>query len=234
MNCKYCNKLCKNNNSLAQHQIRCKENPNAISFVTTNLVDHVNKIRSGEKKGENHFTKSKRLGLPIPIVSEETRKKIGDRNKNIIWTKEKRENHSKSMIKATINNPESYSSKNVCGRTKLIGVENSYGESTFVNGGWEKLFIDYLNLLKIKWTNKISESIFYMWEGKERRYYPDFYLPEFDIYVEVKGYERERDREKWKSVDPKRLIYIKKNEINKIKKGIYDIIYVINSLNNFK
>ena len=28
--CKYCNKLCKNKNSLVQHEIRCKENPNRI------------------------------------------------------------------------------------------------------------------------------------------------------------------------------------------------------------
>ena len=28
--CKYCGKECKNKNSLAQHEIRCKENPNKI------------------------------------------------------------------------------------------------------------------------------------------------------------------------------------------------------------
>ena len=26
--CRYCGKLCKNKNSLAQHEIRCKNNPN--------------------------------------------------------------------------------------------------------------------------------------------------------------------------------------------------------------
>ena len=30
MNCKYCNKECKNQNSLTQHQIRCKDNPSRI------------------------------------------------------------------------------------------------------------------------------------------------------------------------------------------------------------
>ena len=30
MNCKYCGRECKNNNSLTQHEIRCKENPNHI------------------------------------------------------------------------------------------------------------------------------------------------------------------------------------------------------------
>ena len=38
LNCKYCGKECKNKNSLVQHEIRCKENPNKIesSFVKFN------------------------------------------------------------------------------------------------------------------------------------------------------------------------------------------------------
>lgn len=32
-NCKYCNKECKNKNSLVQHEIRCKLNPNKIQVV---------------------------------------------------------------------------------------------------------------------------------------------------------------------------------------------------------
>lgn len=30
MKCKYCDKECKNKNSLAQHECRCKDNPNRI------------------------------------------------------------------------------------------------------------------------------------------------------------------------------------------------------------
>ena len=35
--CKYCGKVCKNKNSLVQHEIRCKENPNRI----VNCGNHV-------------------------------------------------------------------------------------------------------------------------------------------------------------------------------------------------
>lgn len=42
------------------------------------------------KKGGNQFTKAKQLGLPPPVITEETRKKLSD---------------------ATKNNPKSYSSK---------------------------------------------------------------------------------------------------------------------------
>ena len=38
--CQYCNKQCKNHNSLKQHEIRCKENPNHInsSFIEYNKI----------------------------------------------------------------------------------------------------------------------------------------------------------------------------------------------------
>lgn len=32
LNCIFCSKLCKNKNSLAQHELRCKENPNRVNF----------------------------------------------------------------------------------------------------------------------------------------------------------------------------------------------------------
>lgn len=49
MDCKYCNKSCKNKNSLAQHEIRCKENPNKIE-VKSNFISYNEKVRSGEIK----------------------------------------------------------------------------------------------------------------------------------------------------------------------------------------
>ena len=34
--CKYCGKVCKNKNSLVQHEIRCKENPNRKYCIAWN------------------------------------------------------------------------------------------------------------------------------------------------------------------------------------------------------
>ena len=76
----------------------------------------------------------------------------------------------------------------------------------------------------IKWTNIIDEELLYFWEKRERRYYPDFYLPEYDKYIEVKGYERERDLKKWNIEELKnRLIILKINEVNLIKENRYNI-----------
>ena len=68
--CKYCGKICKNKNSLAQHEIRCKENPNKIDlgYLTNRDYSQVNFNPS------NQFIKAKQLGLSIPKMSDETMK----------------------------------------------------------------------------------------------------------------------------------------------------------------
>lgn len=44
--CKYCGKICKNKNSLTQHEIRCKENPEHIICYGNkgNMPKHINRF----------------------------------------------------------------------------------------------------------------------------------------------------------------------------------------------
>jgi hypothetical protein len=221
MKCEYCKRECKNLNSLTQHKIRCKENPNRI-LVKSNFIEYNKKLRDNGVKQLNHFSKAKLLGLESPIMSKETREKISKSNKGKKLTDESKERISKGMARAIKENPDSYSRNNVCGRTKLMETLDSLGIPTKVNGGWEFLVSRYLDSRNIRWINKITEEFIYFWEGKERRYYPDFYLIDYGIYLEVKGYERERDLLKWETIKD-RLIVIKKKEIDLIKKDLYDI-----------
>ncbi len=225
--CKYCNRYCKNKISLSQHEIHCIKNDNKIS---SNFLIYNQKVKNKSivKINTNQFTKAKNNNQK-PIVSQTTKNKIGEASKKQKWSKERRLNHSRSMIQATINHPDSYSSNNVCGRTKSFKVTDSFNNIIRLNGKWELLVSNYLNESKIKWTNIIEEHIYYFWLNEKRRYYPDFFLPEYNIYIEVKGYERERDLEKWKSIKNK-LILIKKNEIFSIENNKYDILSNINKL----
>jgi hypothetical protein len=59
----------------------------------------------------------------------------------------------------------------------------------------------------------------YEWNGT-RRYFPDFYIESIDLYIEVKGYETDRDRAKWLQF-PEKLCIIKAAEIKKIKQGCF-------------
>lgn len=201
--CEFCRKICLNNNSLSQHRIRCNENPNKIR---TKHSDETKKKLSQVMKVVN--TNSKRIWKPETIE----KMKIVSKEKNIeYWTEEKRQKHSELMKKVVENNPESYSSNNVSGRAKLYeynGVK--------LKGTWEVKIAILLDKYNIKWTNNIK-PIPYFWKKKWHLYFPDFYLTDYDKYIEVKGYERKRDLAKWKAVD-KPLIIFKKEDFKILEK----------------
>lgn len=67
--CKFCGKICKNANSLAQHEKRCKSNPNRIPLAPICI-----KGCRGHK-GTNQYTKAKETGIPY-IISNETKQKL--------------------------------------------------------------------------------------------------------------------------------------------------------------
>lgn len=48
--CKYCNKECKNLNSLRQHKIRCKQNPNKILPSGCFTKNHIGYNHNWEQK----------------------------------------------------------------------------------------------------------------------------------------------------------------------------------------
>jgi hypothetical protein len=67
-----------------------------------------------------------------------------------------------------------------------------------VQGTWERDFALYLEEHGVEWQR--GQPLAYVLDGKERRYTPDFYLPQFDRYVEVKGYWWGDDRRKMQAV----------------------------------
>lgn len=207
--CTYCGKECKNKNSLTQHEIRCKENENRID------LSYITKGHSKGHKGTNHFIKAKELGLDKPVVSICTRNKISLASKNRKHTKETKEKISKSIRKVILEHPESYCSSNVNGRAK-----HCIYKSIKLDSSWELIVAKYLDSLNINWIKNIN-SFNYIWNGKQHKYFPDFYLVDYNYYVEVKGYERKRDICKYDSVD--NLIIIKANEIKQIQNNTYNI-----------
>lgn len=118
-----------------------------------------------------------------------------------------RKKQSESMKRAVANYPESYTSSNR-GRTKQI---EKYGIK--FQGNWELLYWEYCVEHQII-IERCSERFPYEWNGT-RSYNPDFYLPETDTYVEIKGYETERDKAKWRDF-PKTLKVIKYKELKEL------------------
>ena len=216
MECKFCNKECKNGNSLRNHERLCKTNPNHQT-IKSNFLIYNEKIKNGllVKENKNQYIKAKLEGRKI-FISDETRKKLSENNKGNKLNEEQKLRHKEAMKRAVLNNPESYTASNVSGRTPIIEY-NGFK----LKGTWELEVAKWLDRNNIKWTNKLK-PFEYEWENSTHLYFPDFHLTEINRYIEVKGFERERDRCKWKVV--KDLIIIKKDDIKKIKNNEYKIM----------
>ena len=106
------------------------------------------------------------------------------------------------------------------GRAKWYEVDGQK-----VQGTWERDIAAKLSEMGVKWqklkTNKHTLS--YYMDGKDRSYTPDFYLPAFDVFLEVKGFWWGRDREKMAIVQEThpavRICIIEKEQFKKIMDG---------------
>lgn len=194
--CQYCKKECKSKNSLIQHEIRCKNNPDKIEVKPS--------YGMRGKKGSNQYIK----GTAKPL-SDAQRKRISENSKLIEWSEERRRQHSKRMQEVVKNNPDSYSKNNVSGRVKTY-EHNGHK----LKGTWELKVAKWLDHNNIQYQTEVYPSQYY-WNKKWRLYFPDFYLTEYNIFIEVKGYKRERDICKWNHFNNV-LIVLEKGVINKL------------------
>lgn len=151
----------------------------------------------------------------IQVFTDAGRESIKSKLRGRKHSEEHKLNISKGMKLAVIKYPESYSSGNVCGRVK---IEDYNGER--FHGKWEVLTAKWLDKNSIHWERKIKPLKYY-WNEGWHLYFPDFYLPAYNLYLEVKGYETERDICKWNSLS--NIVVFKLKEINKIKNDTLDI-----------
>lgn len=211
MICEFCGCEKQTKMSFIQHKIFCKENPNRKKVYTEDWSEDKKKRHSELMKVKSNNTN--RIWKPETI--EKLKKSSREINKQF-WTDEEKKKQSIRMKEVVKRNPQSYSSSNVCGRTKLIDYNGHK-----LNGKWELEVAKWLDENNIGWTNIIEKPFEYYWEGSYHNYFPDFFLEDKNLYIEVKGYQRKRDESKWKVVP--NLIIIKKNDIKKIKEGTFSI-----------
>ncbi|HIK67130.1 MAG TPA: hypothetical protein EYF95_04105 [Flavobacteriales bacterium] len=78
-------------------------------------------------------------------------------------------------------------------KNKSWGKKSDYtcldGSTVSMDSTWEVACAERLDALDVKWERDPSIKLQYRDKKfRPRNYIPDFYLPEIDIYLEVKGY----------------------------------------------
>jgi len=83
------------------------------------------------------------------------------------------------------------------------GIKKHFYNNTWFRSGWEAKYAEYLDKGDIKWEYEPRVFLLEI-EGKRVSYTPDFYLPELNLYHEVKRYERNREKGSLRKVQPAR------------------------------
>ena len=191
--CEFCNKQCKNANSQRQHQVRCKNNKNAVS------LDYL-RARKGKLNpcyGKNWLrNKSPEEIKAIKLGANEKRKKgflsgrLQKQNRKL--SRETKEKLSK-IQSDKMNEPGFGSFQHV----KYFNVANLNGETFTLRGTWEKSFAEFCNDKLIQWS---SGHVLKYENGITRRYHPDIYLNDFEVFIEIKGYFSPAAKKKMKCI----------------------------------
>lgn len=101
-------------------------------------------------------------------------------------------------------------------RRKKRGLWSKRSDYTTVDGKvvsmdstWEVACAKRLDELGIKWIRNPAIKLKYTTRGRrQRNYIPDFYLPDYDAYIEVKGYWTDAARHKMKDVQKRNPVKI--------------------------
>ena len=176
--------------------------------------------RSCSKKGKNNsrFNISLLNDWKIKYGEEIANKKFSEYKKKMSDSAKRGTDHHQFGKPSSIH-----------GGNGLKGWYNGY----FFRSSYELSYLVYLikNNIKFESGEKKIHSIEYYFENKKRNYFPDFYLPESEEYIEIKPSSllnnkmnkakfkkaEEIFRDKFKIITEREFKMLTKNEINKLK-----------------
>lgn len=87
-----------------------------------------------------------------------------------------------------------------------------------IDGKWELAVCIYFDTLDIHWKRNTERFPYKKPNNKDATYCPDFFVEEWDSYIEIKGYETDIDKCKWRDFPiDKKLIIWRKEDLLKMK-----------------
>lgn len=108
------------------------------------------------------------------------------------------------------------------GRGKKTHFSNIMGETFYLRSSFEYKVASFLNENEIVWVQ--PHFIFYEMNNKTFRYFPDFYLPSYDLYIETKNsYLLSLQQEKMNAVRTilKRFIVLSNDDILNLESRLF-------------
>lgn len=165
LNCEFCGKLCKNKNSLAQHELRCKENPDRKNFNSLNAFN----AKEAALKATVGLNKETSVRVARAAQTLHERYESGEiipvtKGKPGTFTGRKHKEESKAKTRAS----------------SLAYIENTYGPLKVRYSVNACRYIDFLNS-RFNWQLQHAEN------GEEFRvcnYFLDGYDAELNIAFE--------------------------------------------------
>jgi hypothetical protein len=175
--CQYCNKECKNTNSLKNHERLCRKNPNRAltPYEKTGVSNLSNR---GWSKGLTKETDARILKSSNTLKANFASGKITSHQKGKPRTAEEKQKISRTMQK----NPNVGGLRHASGRGKKGWYKGYFCDSTY-----ELVYIIYNLDNKIEFFPCKRIYSYIGLDNKIHRYYPDFELLDGSI-VEIKGY----------------------------------------------
>lgn len=165
MRCKYCNEEYTN----SVHVRWCKLNPfysenrlKASKSYYEKLPEMIKKIKQAHKNGKYDEAKKNQRENPNWLGrrhSKETREKMSNTNSKLTH-------------------------RRLCKSTRLYSCKDE--SKVLLDSSWEEVLAKRLDELDIKWVRP-KDPIPYELDGKIHNYFPDFYLTDYDIFLDPKN-----------------------------------------------
>jgi hypothetical protein len=165
--CKFCSREFTKKNKSMYHQNRCNFNPNRLPVMHLSQ-EHKDKLV--KSRSINSTGKASTVEKELERI-----KKIKETAK----------------LKGTMGGLRKGS-----GRGKKQWYDSPIAGKVYLRSSLELRYVQYLDKNKINWR-QCTESFIYQFENKTRKYYPDFYLIDQDLYIETKGFKTPQDEAKW-------------------------------------
>ena len=197
VSCRFCEKQY-SSLGIKMHEKFCTLNPNRS-------LTH----SGGRKKGSTPWNKGKTLSDEhrASIVKSLTGVSTG-RSSSEDGEKLRREKISATMK----SNPQAGGLRQGSGRGVKSWYESPIAGKVYLRSTYELEYVKFLDEKGISWIANI-QSFRYLFNGEEHSYYPDFFLPDDNCYVEIKGFKTLKDEAKW-SQFPLQLKILYKKDID--------------------